>query len=188
MTHTALILIDIQNDYFPSFPESKMALPDMDAATEQAASLLEAAREHDVKIIHVKHVMASDAAPFFHPGTPGAELHDSVAPKAGEKIVEKTRPNSFVGTGLEELLREGKIEHLVMCGAMSQMCVDATVRGGVDLGFKVTLAKDACAAANVSYDGTNVPSVMVHAAIMAPLAASYADVRNTSEIIPALAG
>lgn len=182
MTKSALLLIDIQNDYFPSFEGSKMPLPNIDVALENAADLLAAARNIGMKVIHVKHVMASDAAPFFHPGTEGAELHHRVSPKAGEVIVEKGRPNSFVGTNLEQLLREAQIDHLIICGAMSQMCVDATVRAGVDLGFKATVAHDACAAADVVYDGVSVPAAMVHAAFMAPLAASYADVCSTVEI------
>lgn len=186
MTKSALLLIDIQNDYFPSFNGSKMPLPNMDAASEKAANLLAIARDIGVKVIHVKHVMASAAAPFFHPGSTGGELHDSVAPKAAETVIEKARPSSFVGTNLEQLLREAKIERLVICGAMSQLCVDATVRAGVDLGFKVTVAHDACAAANVVHNDVSVPSEMVHASIMAPLASSYADVQLTSEIMPKL--
>ena len=186
MTRSALLLIDIQNDYFPTFPGSRMALPAMDNAGDRAASLLATARESGVKVVHVKHVMASKEAPFFRPRTPGAEIHERVAPLAGETVVEKTRPSSYVGTDLEELLREAHIEHLIICGAMSQMCIDATVRASVDLGFRVTVAHDACAAANVAHDGINVPSDMVHAAIMAPLAASYAEVQNTSEIITTL--
>lgn len=69
MTKSALLLIDIQNDYFPSFAGSKMALPDMDHALEKAVNLLTAARDGTVRVIHVKHVMASNAAPFFHPNT-----------------------------------------------------------------------------------------------------------------------
>lgn len=184
MTQSALLLIDIQNDYFPSFDGSKMPLPNMDAATANAADLLSASREAGVKVIHVKHVMTSDAAPFFHPGTKGAELHDSVAPTVEESIIEKARPNSFVGTALEQLLREDQIERLFICGAMSQMCVDATVRAAVDLGFKVTVADDACAAADITYRSVNVSAAMVHASIMAPLASSYAEVRPTSAVIP----
>ncbi|ATG35918.1 putative isochorismatase family protein [Phaeobacter piscinae] len=186
MTKSALLLIDIQNDYFPSFDGSKMPLPNMDAAVENAADLLATARDAGLKVIHVRHLMATDAAPFFHPESEGAEIHHRVSPKAGEGIVEKSRPNSFVGTNLEPLLRKAQIGHLVICGAMSQMCIDATVRGGVDLGFKVTVAQDACAAANVLHDDVSVPAAMVHAAIMAPLAASYADVRPTSEIKPTI--
>ncbi len=181
MTKSALLLIDIQNDYFPSFAESKMALPGMDKAAGRAAHLLTTARDSGTMVIHVKHVMASDAAPFFHPGTLGAELHKSVAPQATETVIEKARPNSFVGTDLERALREAHIEHVTICGAMSQMCVDATVRAAVDLGFKATVAHDACAAADVVHNGVKVPSDMVQASIMAPLAASYADVKLASE-------
>ena len=188
MTKTALLLIDIQNDYFPSFSGSLMPLPAMEAATENAARLLLAARNSGTRVIHIKHVMASSEAPFFKPGTAGAELHDWVSPEASETIIEKPRPNSFVGTSLEDELRAGQFEHLLVCGAMSQMCVDATVRAAVDLGFKVTVAHDACAAANLTHDGVNVPSEMVHAAIMAPLAASYADVEHTSQSLDKLQG
>lgn len=182
MTRSALLLIDLQNDYSPSFEGGKMPLPNMDVAVENAADLLAMARNAGMKVIHVRHVMASDTAPFFLPGSEGAELHHRVSPKAGEEIVEKGRPNSFVGTNLEKLLREAQIDHLIICGAMSQMCVDATVRAGVDLGFKATVAHDACAAADVTHDGVSVPAAMVHAALMAPLAASYADVWSTVEI------
>lgn len=186
MTQSALLLIDIQNDYFPSFYASKMPLPNMDAAARNATDLLSAARRSGTKVIHVKHVMASDAAPFFHPGTKGANLHDSVVPMVGETVIEKARPNSFVGTKLEQFLNNGRIERLFICGAMSQMCIDATVRGAVDLGFKVTVAHDACAAANITHEDISVSSTMVHASVMAPLASSYADVRPTSKIIPEL--
>jgi nicotinamidase-related amidase len=181
MTQPALLLIDIQNDYFPSFSNGRMPLPDMDQAAIRAADLLATARTAGNLVIHVKHIMASDSAPFFRPGSLGAELHPSVSPLETETLIEKTRPSSFVGTTLEATLKNAQIDHLVMCGAMSQMCVDATVRAAVDLGFKVTLAHDACAAANVSFDGTEVSSDMVHAAIMAPLAASYADLRTAED-------
>ena len=181
MNNSALLLIDIQNDYFPSFNGSKMPLLDMDNAATNAAILLLAARENGTTVIHVKHVMASDAGPFFHPNTSGAELHETATPSAAEIVIEKGRPNAFVGTGLEACLREGLIEHLTVCGAMSQMCIDATVRAAVDLGFKVTVAHDACAAPNIEHNGISVPSDLVQASIMAPLAASYADVRLTSE-------
>lgn len=120
---------------------------------------------------------------FFKPGTPGAAIHDGVAPLPDEQVVDKPRPNSFVGTDLEQRLREAGIDHLVICGAMSQMCIDATTRAAVDLGFKVTVASDACAAADVSHEGLDVPADMVHAAIMAPLAASYAQIRTASDCI-----
>ncbi|MCF2870512.1 cysteine hydrolase [Octadecabacter sp. G9-8] len=181
MTKSALILIDIQNDYFPDFPDSKMPLPGMNAAGENAAQLLSAARQNDTLIVHVQHVMASTAAPFFHPGTPGANIHTCVTPHEGEMVIPKGRPNSFFGTKLKDVLQDHNVEHLILCGAMTQMCVDATARAAVDLGFKITVAHDACAAANVAHNGVDVTANLVHASIMAPLAASYGSVLATSD-------
>lgn len=183
MTSTALILIDIQNDYFTSFVNAKLPLPNMEKAAQNAAQLLSQARRDGTKIIHIRHISASTKAPFFHPGTEGSEIHASVYPDEGETVVVKGRPNSFQNTDLAAILSKAKIEALTVCGAMSQMCVDATVRAAVDRGFKVTLAHDACAAASASHEGVEVPADMVHAAIMAPLASSYARVVATKECL-----
>lgn len=180
MKPTALILIDIQNDYFAG---GRMPLPNIDAAAANAARLLQAARVQKEVIYHVRHIAGSTEAPFFRPGTKGSEIHGSVLPIAGEPVMEKSRPNSFIGTDLETTLREAGIEHLILCGAMSQMCIDATARAAVDLGFTVTVVADACAATDVTFAGTTVPANMVHAAIMAPLAASYAKVIVTDDAL-----
>lgn len=179
MTKTALILIDIQNDYFDG---GLMPLDGMDAAAANAARLLAGARTRQESLFHIRHIAASAEAPFFRPGTTGSEIHQTVRPATGETVIEKTRPNSFVGTGLEAALRETGINRVTLCGAMSQMCVDATARAAADLGFSVTIIADACAAASVSFGGVSVPSEHVHAAIMAPLAASYGKVVTMADI------
>lgn len=177
MTETALILIDIQNDYFPG---GLMPLDRMEAAAAQAALLLEDFRAREAPLFHIRHVAASAAAPFFRPGEAGSEIHPAVAPRPGEPVLVKARPNSFLGTGLEAALRAAGVGHVVLCGAMSQMCVDAAARAAADLGFRVTVAEDACAAASVRFGGVEVASEAVHAAIMAPLAASYAEVTSAA--------
>lgn len=176
--HTeALILIDIQNDYFSG---GQMPLPLIDIAAGNAARLLADARKSGRLVIHIRHIGPPNA-PFFRTGTNGSEIHQSVRPEAKETVIEKHRPNSFFETCLEEFLNDAGVTKLTLCGAMSQMCVDATTRAAVDLGFQVTLVADACAAASVAHDGMVVPADMVHAAIMAPLAASYAHVVATEE-------
>jgi len=182
MTNTALILIDIQNDYFAG---GLIPLADMDRAAANAALLLGDARARHVPILHVRHIAKSDEAPFFRPGTAGSEIHNSVTPRPGEIVIEKARPNSFVGTALEAALRQAGVTQLTLCGAMCQMCIDATARAAVDLGFDVTVVEDACAAAQVSFNGVTVPAAHVHASIMAPLAASYAKVVKTQGLLMA---
>lgn len=179
MTKTALILIDIQNDYFDG---GLMALDGMDTAAANATRLLARARATRLPVFHIRHIAGSADAPFFRPGTMGSEIHETVRPDDGEAVLVKSRPNAFVGTDLEAALRAAQVEHVVLCGAMSQMCVDATARAAADMGFAVTVVGDACAAASVRHGDVSVPSGHVHAAFMAPLAASYGKVVTTVDI------
>ena len=173
MTARALILVDIQNDYFPG---GGWEVAGMEAAAENAARLLLAARAAGETVVHIRHEATVPEAPFFRPGTPGAEIAPVVAPEAGEMVLTKHRPNSFLGTGLDEVLRAAGVETVTVCGAMSQMCIDATARAAADLGFKVTVVSDACGARAMSFDGVDVPAEAVHAAFMAALGSSYAKV------------
>ena len=95
----------------------------------------------------------------------------------------KHRPNSFHGTRLQELLQDVEVEEVILCGAMSQMCVDATARAAADFGFAVTIAEDACAARAVEFGGVSVSAEQVHAAFMAPLAMGYAKVVKAVEVL-----
>lgn len=159
-----------------------MPLDDMDRAAENAARLLADARARGLPVFHIRHIARSDDAPFFRPGTAGSEIHPIVQPLPAETVICKHRPNAFLGTGLVDALRKARITHLTLCGAMSQMCVDATARAAVDLGFAVTVVADACAAAGVHFGGVAVPSAQIHAAILAPLATSYAKVVTTKDL------
>ena len=176
MTDTALILVDIQNDYFENgnWPVAKMA-----AASANAARLLEHARKSGQAVVHVRHEIPSDDAPFFRPGSDGARIHASVAPRDGETVILKHHPNSFRETGLLALLQDKRIKNVTICGAMSQMCIDATTRAAADFGFDVTVAEDACGAKEVSFGGTEVDPEHVHATIMGALDGTYAKVVRT---------
>lgn len=173
MTKPALILIDIQNDYFP---KGLWPVPDMPNAGANAAKLLAHAREQAQPVIHIRHEFPTKDAPFFRPASEGAKIHASVAPREGEFIFTKGRPNSFLGTGLQAHLEGLGIKSVTLCGAMSQMCVDSTARAAADLGYTVTVVADACAARPMNFNGLDVPAEMVHAAFMAPLARSFATV------------
>jgi nicotinamidase-related amidase len=177
---TALVLVDIQNDYFPN---GNMALEGMDAAAANAARLLAAFRGRGMPVLHVRHLSVRPGATFFVPGTPGAELHAAVRPAAGEPVVEKNFPNSFRGTDLLERLRGAGADSLVIAGAMSHMCIDATTRAAFDHGFKCTVAADACATRALEYSGRTIPARDVHASFMAALAVPYARIASTEEIL-----
>jgi len=176
MSNTALVLVDIQNDYFEDglWPVDKMR-----EVSANAARLLENTRAKGHMIVHVHHEIPSDEAPFFRPGTPGAEIHPSVAPEGDEPTILKHRPNSFQETSLRADLDAKGVTDVIICGAMSQMCIDATTRAAVDFGYEVTVVEDACGAKEQAFNGQDVPAPVVQAAFMAPLAMLYARVIDT---------
>ena len=169
----ALLLIDIQRDYFPG---GRHPLVGSDHAADAAASVLGAFRAGSEPVVHVQHSWDEPDAEYLKPGTPGFEHDGRVAPAEDEPVVVKRAPNAFLGTDLERRLRSEGIDQLVVAGMMTSMCVDATVRAAVDLGFAVTVVGDACAAPDLEYAGVNVPGEQVHAAFIAALADGYAAV------------
>lgn len=175
----ALLLIDIQNDYFPG---GAMPLAGAEAAAAGAARLLAHHRQRGLPVIHVQHIATRPGATFFLPGTPGAGIHPSVAPAPGELLVRKHYPNSFRETGLLAHLRDAGITHLTMAGMMTHRCIDTTVRAATDLGFDCTLAGDACATRDLEFRGMMVPAAQVQAAFLAALDGVFARVFNTSEL------
>src|SRR5688572_1405373 len=179
MADTALLLIDIQNDYFPG---GKMELEGSEQAAEKAKGGLNDFRTKKLPIIHVRHLSVRPGSTFFVPGTSGAEIHAAVKPKEGETVVEKNFPNSFRNTTLKNDLDRLGVKNLVIAGSMTHMCVDATVRHAADLGYKVTLLGDACATRAQSYGGESVPARQVHAAFLAALNGFYAKVVRADEL------
>ena len=180
---TALTLIDIQNDYFPG---GRKPLEDSQEASRQAARLLDHFRSRSLPIAHIMHIAASPQATFFLPDTPGIQIHAAVAPLAGEFVVMKHSPNSFLDTSLLDFLRELEVERLVAAGMMTHMCVDATVRAACDLGFEIWLAQDACASRDLVFQGETIPAACVQNAFLAALQSAYASVMPTSEILEKL--
>ncbi len=179
----ALLMIDIQNDYFPG---GKHPLVNPLEAAQKAYMLLQCFREHGGRHVHIQHVSLKPDATFFLPGERGTDIHDSVAHFEGEPLVQKHHPNSFRETNLLELLKSWEIERVVIAGMMTHMCVDATARAAADLGFQVIVAEDACATRDLKYGGTTIPAEHVHKAFLAALK-SYGKVMKSDEVISLLA-
>src|SRR5262245_4937255 len=110
---TALLIIDIQNDYFPG---GAMALAGPEAAAANAAKLIAAYRQKKQPVIHVQHLSVRPGATFFIPNTKGAEIHASVQPQAGDTLIQKNFPNAFRETKLLEHLRGAGIQSLTIAG------------------------------------------------------------------------
>ena len=180
---TALIIVDIQRDYFPG---GKMEVVGAMGAGEAAGRLLGAFREKGLPVVHVQHLSTREGATFFLPGTEGVLFHPLAAPLPGEPVITKHYPNSFRETRLRGALEETGADELVICGMMSHMCIDATVRAAVDLDYRCIVASDACATRNLEFEGVVVPSGHVHAAFMAALGSVYARIMKSAEIIAPL--
>jgi nicotinamidase-related amidase len=185
MSDTALLIIDLQNDYFPG---GAMELEGADAACQRAAEALAAFRSAKLPVFHVQHLSVRPGATFFIPDTKGAEIHAGVTPAQGEALVQKNFPNSFRQTDLKQRLDAAGVKHLVVAGMMTHMCVDATVRQAADLGYRVTLMGDACATRALKHGGESVPAKQVHAAFLAALSGLYAKVIPAAEAIQTLQG
>jgi nicotinamidase-related amidase len=176
---TALLLIDLQNDYFPG---GRMELVDAEPAAVRAARALNLFRERGLPVLHVRHEALRDGATFFLSGTSGAAIHDSVLPVDGEPVITKHYPNSFRDTDLLERLREADVTRLAVAGMMTHMCLDAGVRAAVDLGFDCAVLSDASATRDLEFGGQIVLAAQVHGAFLAALQAAYAPVMTVSEL------
>lgn len=180
MAKRALVLIDIQNDYFPG---GRWALSGMEGAADNAARVLAAVRAAGDLVVHVRHEFPTPDAPFFAPGSVGAEIHPKVRALEGEPCVLKHHVNSFRETDLQAILGLHGVEEVVICGAMSHMCVDAGTRAASDLGYKCVVVHDACATRDQEFEGVTVPAAEVHAAFMAALRFGYARLVSAEEYL-----
>jgi nicotinamidase-related amidase len=177
-----LLLIDIQNDYFPGGTMELVGSPE---AGEKAGRLLRKFREEALPVIHVQHFATRAGATFFIPGTRGVEIHESVAPAEGELVIRKSYPNSFRETQLLERLQRLDVDQLVIAGMMTHMCVDTTTRAAADLGFQCLLAHDACATKGLSFEGATVAAEQVQLSYLAALNGSFARVLSVEELCKA---
>ncbi|WP_334598410.1 cysteine hydrolase family protein [Pseudomonas alvandae] len=180
MSKQALIVVDIQNDYFP---QGKWPLVGVEAAAENAAKMIEAFRQATNPVVHIRHEFTSDEAPFFTPGSEGAQLHTKVLNRADEPVVLKHFVNSFRETELQAILDQQGVEQVVVVGSMSHMCIDGIARAAADLGYGVTVIHDACATRDLEFNGVVVPAAQVHAAFMSALGFAYANVVSTEQFL-----
>lgn len=164
----ALLVIDIQNFYFPG---GRSELVEPEKAAEKAAVAIGEARANGNPVIFIQHKSAA-----------GMEINDMVKPAAGEKILVKEEVNSFLGTGLKEYIDGLQVDTLVICGMQTQMCVEAAVRAAHDFGYTVLLLHDACATRNLKFGDREVAAADVHASTLATLK-SYGTIVSVAEWI-----
>ena len=175
----ALIVIDMQNDYFTG---GKMELNNINSALNNTLKLVDYAHKNSFPIYFIKHISNRADATFFLANSNGVKLHKSLNTSLG-KVITKHYPNSFKDTNLNSSLKDANIDNLIICGAMSHMCIDSTVRAGFDLGYKIELVYDACATKDLSFNKKIIKADDVHLAFMAALDGTFCKVKSTKEFL-----
>lgn len=179
LTASTLVLIDCQNTY----REGVMALSGVEAALDEIAALLARARRLGVPVIHIQH----DAGPGspYDVSAPIGAIADKVAPAAGEPVVLKHFPNSFIGTDLEARLKATGRQNVVFVGFMTHMCVNSTTRWAFNLGFAPTVVASATATRDLpDPHGNVVPAATLQAASLAALGDLFAVVVPDAAALP----
>ncbi|MCA9433468.1 MAG: cysteine hydrolase [Candidatus Omnitrophica bacterium] len=175
-----ILVIDLQNEYFPG---GHLELVNIQEVAAKAKRLMDAGREASVPVFHIRHIQPDPDSPIFQHGTQWIEIHESVKPEEGETVITKHFPNSFRASKLGEVLKEKGIDKVIVCGAMSDVCVDATVRAAADLGFQCVVAQDACTTRNIPYQDKTIAAGDAHGVIMTALGMFYAQVVDTDQAI-----
>ncbi|HWV73227.1 MAG TPA: cysteine hydrolase family protein [Pseudosphingobacterium sp.] len=180
---TALVIMDLQNDYFPG---GTMELVAAEKTAEKVANVLSYFRGKHLPVIHVQHIALQEGATFFLLNTKGAEIHKTVTPLDTEKVITKHYPNSFRDTELLRYLKENNISNLVICGMMTDVCVAATTRASMDYGFSNTVIADAVTTRNRELNGKTIPAQQVTESYLAGLNALgglYADIELSEDYL-----
>lgn len=163
MSKTALLVIDVQNDYFP---QGKMELFRAEQALIHVNRLEDTFIKNNQPIIYIQHIANQANAPFFEAGTEGVALHSGLRIQADSIVIEKHYPNSFFQTTLKAELEQLGVDKLVISGMMTHMCVDATSRAAAELGYQPTIIAEATATRQLSYADRTVQAEDVQTACL----------------------
>jgi nicotinamidase-related amidase len=177
----ALLVIDVQMAFVArrdaGFPWGDPA------ADHRIADLLAGFRAAGVPVIHIHH-HDPDPGSDFHKTAPGALVQPCAAPLPGESLVIKQGSSAFIGTGLEQTLRDAGVQQLVIAGGAANFCVESTARMAGNLGFATTVVADALLNFQQRLrDGRVMPASDVLALTLANLDGEFARIAETSQVL-----
>jgi len=157
----ALLIVDLQNDfcapggfmqkergYNVEFAKTVAANIEPALAAARAAGMLVVwvRSIYDFKYLAAPHIVKRGKEGCCLEGSWGADFF-MLEPRAGEPIVDKHHYSGFVGTELDEILRQHRIETLILVGVATNVCVDSTLRDGFFRGYYIVLLED-CVGSN----------------------------------------
>jgi nicotinamidase-related amidase len=182
--NTALVVIDVQQ----GFLDPRWGRRNNPDAESHIAVLLAAWREAGQPLFIVRHASRSPNG-AFRPDTPGFAFKAESEPLEGETVITKEVNSGFIGTDLEQRLREGGIDTVVLCGLTTDHCVSTTARMAGNLGFTTVVVEDACAThERTGPDGRHYTAEQMHATALASLNGEFARIAGTADVLAARAG
>ena len=179
MPKRALIVIDVQNEYFDG------ALPISDPPADLSLANIEramaAATEAEMPVIVVRHGSADPESPIFREGSHAWELHPEIERLPRDHLIDKTLPGSFTGTPLEGILSAAGVDTVSITGYMTHMCVDTTSRQAAHRGLSVEILSDATGTLPLENSGGAAGGEELHRATLVAQGQFFADVLTTDE-------
>lgn len=171
-TLPALLIVDMQVGMTWLAP----AVRNNPRAEQVMAALLKAWRNDGRSIVHIRHISRTPGSPFW-PGQPDAEFQPALAPLAGEHVVEKNVPDTFINTGIERRLHMRGISSVVIAGVSTNNSVESTARTAGNLGLRTFVVTDTTFAfEKTDFNGAHRTAEDVHAMALANLHGEYATV------------
>jgi len=174
----ALIVIDVQNEYFDgALPISD---PPPEASLANIGRAMDAAKAAGVPVIVVQH-SSEPGSPIFAKGSHTWELHPEIERHERDHLVEKQLPGAFTGTELESIIAAAGIETVAITGYMTHMCVDTTSRQAAHLGYGVEILNDATGTLALESSGGAAAGEELHRVTLVAQGQFFADVVSTDE-------
>ncbi|NRA68058.1 MAG: cysteine hydrolase [Pseudobacteriovorax sp.] len=182
MKHPTLILIDVQK----GFQDPRWGSRNNPDAEINIRRLLDIWREKKLQIIHIQHCSTEETS-TLRAGTPGHEFQEETAPIGDEQVIQKIVNSAFIGTNLDDYLKQSNTEELVIVGLTTDHCVSTTTRMAGNLGYKTYLVSDGCATFNrIDRFGREILAEDIHQIHLASLDGEFCTVMTTNNVLKAL--
>jgi ureidoacrylate peracid hydrolase len=192
---TAVIVVDMQELFCN--PQGAVYVPDTAGIIQPISDCTAAARACGIPVIFLRHIVRGDGSDTgrmrdMYPtvdamlarGTPGVEIIEALAPVRGDIIVDKLGFSGFHNTDLDTILRSRDIDTIIVCGTVTNVCCETTVRDAAHREYKVIVLADACAAmAYPDMGWGTLTAAEIQKVSLTTIAMEFGEVGSTADVI-----